>query len=180
MMKKLAAFVVLAMACGAGVGQTSAVGQANQTGQAGQTDSQVLQAILVEMRALHNDVRLSQTTQILLTEMEVQRGVVDKALQKRDDAQNRLTQWQTNAKNLAAQLAQLEENASATSDPVQKKRITDQEENLKASIANMKNLEQAVENALPDAESALRKEQDTLSGIQDQLDAVVRKLQPVQ
>src|ERR1039458_4872057 len=101
MMKKLAAAVVAGvLGCGVGFGQTPT-----------QTDSQTLQAILVEMRALHNDVRLGTTTQILLTEMEVQRGVVDKALEKRDNARSRVSQLQSTEKNFAAQIAQNEENA---------------------------------------------------------------------
>ena len=145
---------------------------------AAQTDSQTLQAILVEMRALHNDVRLSQTTQILLTEMEVQRGVVDKALEKRDSARSRVSQLQMNEKNFAAQIAQNEENAKATLDAVQQKRMADQETMLKANMANFKSQEDDATSAALDADTALRKEQDKLDGIQDQLNDVVKKLQP--
>ena len=67
----VAAVVLAVLGCGVGLGQTQ--------------DSETLQAILTEMRGMHNDVRLSQTTQILLAEMLMQRGVVDKAMQKRDD-----------------------------------------------------------------------------------------------
>ena len=168
-MKKLAAAVVVGvLGCGMGLGQTPT-----------QTDSQTLQAILVEMRALHNDVRLGQTTQILLTEMEVQRGVVDKALEKRDNARSRVSQLQSTEKNFAAQIAQNEENAKTmTLDPVQQKRFADQAQNLKANMATFKSQEDDAANAQQDAEIALRKEQETLSGIQDQLNDVVKKLQP--
>src|ERR1019366_2640374 len=102
-----------------------------------QTDSQTLQAILVEMRALHNDVRLGTTTQILLTEMEVQRGVVDKAMEKRDNARNRVSQLQMTEKNFAVQIAQNEENAkSMTLDPVRQKQLADQAQMMKANMAN--------------------------------------------
>jgi hypothetical protein len=142
------------------------------------TDSQTLQAILVEMRGIHNDVRLSQTTQILLTEMEVQRGVVDKATEKRDNARGRVTQLQTQQKTGAAQIPRLEESAKATIDPVQQKRIADQIDNMKTTMELFKNQEPDAENALTDAENALRKDQETLSGIQGELDAVVKQLQP--
>lgn len=148
-------------------------------GQAAMTDSQTLQAILVEMRGIHNDVRLSQTTQILLTELEVEHGAVDKALEKRDAARNRLSQVQMNEKSFAAQIAQNEENAKATLDPVQQKRYADQEQMMKQNIANLKNQEPDAEGTLQDAENALRKEQETLQGIQAQLDDVVKQLQPV-
>jgi hypothetical protein len=178
MMKKLAAVVMMgALGCGVGFGQASQGGQGSV---AGQSDAQVLQAILVEMRGLHNDVRLGQTTQILLTELEVQRGVVDKALEKRDNARSRVSQMQVQEKNFAAQIPRLEESAKATLDPVQQKRIEDQIDNMNANMENFKLAEPDAASALADAENALRKEQETLGGIQEQLDEVVKKLQPVE
>jgi len=143
-----------------------------------QTDSQVLQAILVEIRGLHNDVRLSQTTQLLLTELELQQTQVNRAMQKRDDAKNRMSQLQDNEKNIAAQLARFEDSARATNDPQQKQQFTQMQEQMKSQAAMMKAQEPDRANDLQDAEAALRREQDALSGIQDQLNAVVRKLQP--
>jgi len=131
------------------------------------------------MRGIHNDVRLGQTTQILLTEMEVQRGVVDKAVEKRDGQRNRVSQLQLNEKNFAVQIEQDDENLKTTLDPVLQKRLADQQQNLKQNMANFKTQEQDAASALQDAESTLRKEQETLSGIQDQLNEVVKKLQPV-
>jgi chromosome segregation ATPase len=172
-MKTLAAAMVVVLGCGVMWGQGSAA-----AGSPAMTDSQTLQAILVEMRGIHNDVRLSQTTQILLTEMEVQRGVVDKATEKRDNARGRVTQLQTQEKNFAAEIPRLEESAKTTLDPVQQKRFADQIENMKSNIENFKNQGPDAANVLADAENALRKEQETLSGIQGELDAVVKQLQP--
>ena len=58
------------------------------SGQTSQSDSQTLQQILVEIRGMHNDVRLSQTTQILLTEYQVQQSAVTRATQHRDASSN--------------------------------------------------------------------------------------------
>jgi len=167
-MKQISALVLLGILC-----------TLPGSGQAPQTDSQTLQAILVEMRGIHNDVRLGQTTQILLTEMEVQRGVVDKAVEKRDGQRNRVSQLQLNEKNFAVQIEQDDENLKTTLDPVLQKRLADQQQNLKQNMANFKTQEQDAASALQDSESTLRKEQETLSGIQDQLNEVVKKLQPV-
>lgn len=171
-MTKLGVVAALAalgvLGCGVGLGQTPT-----------QTDSQTLQAILVEMRGMHNDVRLSQSSQILLAEMLMQHAVVDKAMEKRDDARNRASQLQTNEKNFAAQIAQDEDNAkSMTLDEVRQKQLADQETMLKAQLANFKSQEQDLANAALDADAALRKEQDALDNIQAQLDAVVKQLQP--
>jgi len=168
-MKQISALVLLGILC-----------TLPGSGQAPQTDSQTLQAILVEMRGIHNDVRLGQTTQILLTEMEVQRGVVDKAVEKRDGQRNRVSQLQLNEKNFAVQIEQDDENLKTTLDPVLQKRLADQQQNLKQNMANFKTQEQDAASALQDSESTLRKEQETLQGIQDQLNEVVKKLQPVE
>jgi hypothetical protein len=169
-MKKFVAVVVMAvLGCRMGWAQTSA---------ASGPDAPVLQEILTEMRGIHNDVRLSETTQILLTELEVQRGAVDKTMEKRDSARTRLSQLQMNEKNFTTQAARLEETAKTTLDPVQYKRIEDQMENMKTTASTMKDQEPDAVTALQDAEGALRKEQETLDGIQDQLNNVVKLLQP--
>ena len=148
-------------------------------GQANPPDSQTLKEILTEIRGLHNDVRLSQTTQILLTELEVQQTAVNRAMQKRDDLKSRASQLQANQQNLAAQLAQFQQRTDATLDPVQKKQFVQMQEQFTNQLANMKRQDVDIANDLAQAESALRKEQDTLENIQGQLDDVVRKLQPV-
>jgi hypothetical protein len=150
-----------------------------QQAQPAMTDSQTLQAILVEMRGLHNDVRLSQTTQILLTELEVEQTSVARYMQKRDDARNRLSQMQANEKNMTQQLLRYDDPSNTTMDPQQRKQMAQMIENIKATMPAVKSQIQDSTNDLQDAENALRKEQDTLAGIQDQLNAVVKKMQPV-
>jgi hypothetical protein len=160
------------------VGVVGSMGAARGFAQAGQSDSQTLQAILVEMRAMHDDVRLSQMTQILLTELEVQQTTVNRSMQKRDDAKNRISQVQDNEKNIAEQMTRFEEAATTALDPQQKDRMKQMQDQMKSTLANLKTQEPERANDLLDAETALRKEQDTLAGIQDQLNEVVKKLQP--
>ena len=148
-------------------------------GQAIQTDSQTLQAILVEMRGLHNDVRLSETTQILLTELGIQQTAVNRASQRRDTLKSDVAQIQAQQKNIALELAQFEEKDRGTIDPAQKKQLTQMQEQRRSYLAIMKTQDQDRANDLQEAESALRKEQDSLAVIQDQLNDVVKKLQPV-
>jgi archaellum component FlaC len=147
-------------------------------GQTDKTDSQTLQDILSELRGIHNDVRLNQTTQILLAEMETQRSVVDKAMQKRDDLRTNVSQVQANLTSMTTQLANLDDNSNAPTDPLQKARAEQMQQNFALQIPMMKQRMQELSNELLDAESSVRKEQDTLSGIQDQLNDVVKKLQP--
>jgi cysteinyl-tRNA synthetase len=146
--------------------------------QAGQTDSQTLQAILAELRGMHNDVRLSATSQILLTELQLQQTAVDKAAQRRDELQNQVTQLEANQKNMATQLANLEANPATTTDSPQARQIQQMKDNIKAQSAAQKTQEDLRTNDLLDAEGSLRKAQDTLADIQDQLNTIVKKLQP--
>ena len=87
-------------------------------------------------------------------------------MQKRDDLRNRVSQIQSNEKNFAAQIAQMEDTAKPTIDAVQLKRITDQEPVMKANLVNFKTQEQDQANALLDADTALRREQEALDNIQ--------------
>jgi hypothetical protein len=147
-------------------------------GQTNQSDSQTLQQILVEIRGMHDDVRLGQTTQILLTEYQVQQGAVTRAAQHRDDLRARLTQIQSTLKMYDTQISQNDENADKTIDPTQKKQLADSADRFKSMMGSMKKQEQDTTNDLQDAENALAKEQSTLRSIQSRLDDVVRQLQP--
>jgi hypothetical protein len=166
-MKSVAALVLVV-----GLGVGAAYGQASPS------DTQTLQAILAELRGMHNDLRLSQTMQILLAEMQLQQSVVNKAQDKRDSLKNSLDQVQLQEKNIPQQIAQFEERADASIDPAQKKQMLQVEEQIKGQLPMLKSQEQERSNDLVDADNKLRKEQDALSGIQDQLNTVVKKLQP--
>jgi predicted nucleic acid-binding Zn-ribbon protein len=167
-MKRLAAVAVMVLGCGVGWGQAN--------GTAAMSDSQTLQAILAELQGMHADVRRSQTTEILLTELVVGRGAVEKATEKRDNARSRVSQIQSTQKTLAAQAAQLEQSAQSTMDQAQQTRVAQQQQMLKSNVENFKSQEVDAASALLDAENSLRKEQETLDGIQGQLNDMVQKL----
>jgi exonuclease VII small subunit len=146
--------------------------------QTNQTDSQTLRDILTEMRAIHNEVRLSESTQILLTELGIQQTAVNRATERRDELRSRVSQSQTNQRELTLRLTRAQESADAATTPETKKNFVDMQENLKSSIASLKRQELEQSNNLQEAESLLRKEQLTLDDIQAQLNDVVKKLQP--
>jgi hypothetical protein len=166
-MRKIAAFAVFAI-----------VGVVPGLAQTEQTDSQTLQGILTEMRGIHNDLRLGTTSQILLTELSVQQTAVDHAMQRRDDAQSKLSQVQLNQKNIATQLANIEANATSVTDSAQVKQLQQFKDNLKAQTETMKAEESQRSNEVLDADGVLRKAQLTLEEIRGQLNDVVKKLQP--
>jgi hypothetical protein len=147
-------------------------------GQANLTDSQTLQALLVEVRELHNDVRLSESSQILLAELQLQQSAVTRAMQRRDNLRAQVSQVQEQERVMVAQIAQFEGRESSTIDTAQKKQMAQMQEQFKAQVANLKAQEPERANELADGENALRKEQTTLDNIQGQLDDVMKKLQP--
>jgi DNA repair exonuclease SbcCD ATPase subunit len=143
-----------------------------------QTDSQTLQALLAEVRALHNDVRLGQASQILLTELGLQQTQVNRAVQKRDDSKAKLSQAQTTRKQVADMVTILEDHPETVADAARKDEIAQMQTNYKSQLGALKSMEDDASNSLQDAETALRKEQETLGNIQAQLDAVMKQLQP--
>jgi chromosome segregation ATPase len=145
--------------------------------QANPADSPTLQAILTEVRAIHNEVRLSQTTQLLLTELEIQQTAVDRAIQRRDDLRSKVRQIQIDQKDVSGRLANFPENFSEAT-AQETKDAADMRESLRGSLEGLKAQELDRQNDLQDAESALRRQQATLDGIEAQLSDVVRKLQP--
>jgi chromosome segregation ATPase len=145
--------------------------------QTNQTDSQTLQAILTEVRAIHNDVRLSQTTQLLLTELEIQQTAVNRTTQRRDDFRSKVLEIQAHEKEVAERLDRF--HPEAEPNPALKKEVADMQESLKNELEGLKSQELQRSNDLQDAESSLRREQATLDNIQAQLNDVVKKLQPV-
>jgi hypothetical protein len=178
-MRYVAALVLLVgLAVGPGWGQAVPADEPVHAPLAGQTDSATLSAILTEIRGIHKDVRLSETTQILLTEMEVQQGVVDKALAKRDAARQRQQQVQDQERQMVLQAARIDDQLTTVTDPQQKRQLAQMQDQFKQQQTMLKSQEPDRANDLAEAESTLRKEQDTLAGIQDQLNTVVAKLQP--
>ncbi len=145
--------------------------------QANQTDSQTLQAILTEVRAIHNEVRLSQTTQLLLTELGIQQTAANRATQRRDDLRAKLSQVQANQKELVERLARFQEIFEAATDPENKKDGAANRDGIKSELEIVNSQARDVSNDLQEAESSLRREQSTLNNIQGQLGDVVKKLQ---
>ena len=147
--------------------------------QTSQSDSQTLKDILTEMRAIHADVRLSETTQILLTELQLQQVTATTALHHRDDVRSDLNQVQLREKSITAEIARLDDPSSdGTLDPVRKKQLADQSVSMKTGLAFTKTREIQLTNDLQEAEGQLSTEQSKLAQIQAQLDDQIKRLQP--
>ncbi|HEV2646595.1 MAG TPA: hypothetical protein VGU46_09545 [Acidobacteriaceae bacterium] len=148
-------------------------------GLAQSNEAETLNSILAEVRALHADVRLSQSSQILLAELQLQQSSVNAAVQRRDSAREKLNQTQSQEKFLTVNIARLENpNSEPTLDPIRKKQLTDELDRFKAQLATYKSQEVQVANDLQDAETRFSGEKRKLDAIQSQLDDLMKKLQP--
>jgi predicted nucleic acid-binding Zn-ribbon protein len=145
----------------------------------GETDPQTLRAILVELRALHNDVRLTAISQIQLTELQTQQAVVNAATERVSNARLQLSNLQSDEKRAAADVSRAEDLVSGATDASVKAAISQEIDHLRAGLAGLKSKEEGLDTSLQEAEGQLRAAQDTLDGIQKDLDATVKKLRPV-
>jgi uncharacterized phage infection (PIP) family protein YhgE len=154
--------------------QSAAQSQAQTT----RSDSQTLQAILSEIRAIHEDVKVTQSTQILLTELEVQQTVVNRAMQRLDEAQAVLRDIRDGRQHAADQLARANDALDQTTDPQKKKQWAEEVNAEKDHVADMQRDEQERSDAIPALQQRLRDAQDSLDAIQNQLNAIVKRLNP--
>jgi len=143
------------------------------------SDSQTHQAILAEIRAIHQEVKVTQTTQILLTELEIQQTVVNRATQRVDEAQLRLSDIKTAERDNAGEQARIKERLDQTiTDPNEAQALADKAAELKHNAATLAALDLERTSTLQSAQLQLKDAQDALDDIQNQLNAIVKQLTP--
>jgi septal ring factor EnvC (AmiA/AmiB activator) len=89
--------------------------------QTSQADSQTFQAILTEIREIHEELRVTETTQILLAEMQMQQSQVNRAEQRVDEAQSKLSQLKTDRRYFEGKLARSEDALRQDTEPLKQK-----------------------------------------------------------
>src|SRR2546428_11236927 len=151
-------------------------------GQTTSTDSRTLQALLVEVRQLRQDLQTitvaTQRAQILLYRLQVQEGAVARASQRLDDARAKLAETQSARKKLAAQIKSSEDFVSNTENsPGDRKQIEGWLPQGKARLESLESEEQQGQTREIEAEEQQRMEQAKLSGLQDQLDRIEKVLE---
>jgi hypothetical protein len=143
-----------------------------------ESDSQTLREILVEIQAIHDDMRVTQRTQIVLTEYEMQQSVVNHATENVDNARAKLVDIQRDEKLIASDVGHAEDQLSEASDPDEKKHIAEVIERDKANIAAAKIEERERTTTLQQMEERLQTAQDSLDNIQNELNAIISRLRP--
>ena len=151
-------------------------------GQSASTDSQTLQALLVEVRQLRHDLQTTtiaaQRAQILLYRLQGQEAAVTRAWQKLDDARARITETQSNRTRVTSDIKQNEDFVSgAENSPSERKQVEESLTQLKGKLASLENEEQQRQTREIEAEDQLRTERAKLGELQDQLDRLEKVLE---
>ena len=170
-MKMIRGAVVIAILC---LMATAAGHAQNQD-----TDAQTLKAILVELRAIHQDMQVTETTQLLVAELQMQQGVVTRTTETADNARDRLNNVRNARQQLTTNIEHLQDRLDNTTNADDKASLSRQIESLKSNVDSLKNSERDSDAKLQDMQQRLRDAQDKLAGIEAELNAAIGRLAPV-
>ena len=157
----------------------AAIGQAAPPAHAASSDSQTLQALLNEVRALRQELRASlsrtQSMQILLSRLQIQEGVKARATDRFNEARQKLLDAQIHQKELAIEQKRLEDSPPAT-DPQEQSDLLDRLNHVKSDLEVTGHAVQQQQAAQIQAEQQLQEEQDKSNALESQLDEFVRSM----
>jgi uncharacterized coiled-coil DUF342 family protein len=148
------------------------------TAQTQNSDSQTLRQILAEVRAIHEDMRLSESTQFLLAEFQLQQGIVIRALQDTDNARTQLNGIHRDQKQIAAELDRLQDQFDKSANPEERNAITHDLEQHKSNLAGLNTAERDWNATLSEMQQRLQSAQDKLAGIESELNSAIARLSP--
>src|SRR6516225_8577530 len=141
-------------------------------------DAPLTQALLTEIRQLRHDLQTTAATiqrvQIVMYRLQAESALMDRAMQRLDQARAACSQGQMQRKRLAAQIEQAEtrkRNAQSLSD---QKAAEVMLSNLKASDEMWAGQEQECQIEQTEAETEFRAEQAKMNDLQAQLDKLDR------
>ncbi|MGA2099851.1 MAG: hypothetical protein ABSG34_02055 [Candidatus Sulfotelmatobacter sp.] len=144
------------------------------------SDPQTLQAILTEVRALRQELRVSlarvQTSQILLSRLQMQEGSVARASEHLNDARSKLSEMGVRKKEITAEVKRLEDALGAEENLQQQKELQDRINHGKSELEVTADTEQQCQAAEIQADQQLRAEKDKLSALEAQLDELIRSM----
>ena len=151
-------------------------------GQTGPSDSQVLQALLSEVRQLHRDLQATtitaQRTQILLYRLQGQEAAVARASQRLDEAREMHAGAQAECKQLAAEIKKHEELIGNMQTPAaQRKVLEDRLSQEGARLESFEAQERQEQTREIEAQQQLRTEENALAELRDRLDRLDKSLE---
>lgn len=147
--------------------------------QTAHSDSQTLDAILAELKEIHHELRSTQAMQTLLAELGAKQSVVNQAVERVDRERSNLIQIQADQGRTSGELVRAQDKLDHSSDPTEQKQLNEEVGRLKTNISTFKIQEQARHSAVDESQQRLRDSQDALQEVQEQLDAMTKKLTQV-
>ena len=143
-------------------------------------DTQALQALVTEIRQLRQDMQatniVTQRVQIVLYRLQMQTSLLTSAASRLDEARTSLGKAQSDRKQIADRVPQLEESVKSMQDPKERKNLEDMLAGTKMQLEHMIADEQRLQSRETDAATQFRSEQGKLADLQDQLDRLDRVL----
>jgi len=160
---RLLNIVLLLALAGSGAGQTAP------------TDSQTLQAILVELRQLRQELRtksaMAARAQVALYRLQRQDEAVARARRQVDDIRSKVAKLETDKNNKALEIQQGKAATSRSPNPEAEQNFTEVVlPSLKSQLELLQKQEQQARAEEAEAELQLRDEQTKLDGLNDLLD----------
>ena len=148
--------------------------------QSASPDTQALQALVAEIRQLRQDMQattiVTQRVQIVLYRLQTQTSLVTSAASRLDDARSSLGRTQSDRKQIADRVPQMEESVKSMQDPKERKNMEDALVGTKMQLEHLTADEQRLQSREIDAETQFRTEQGKLADLQDQLDRLDKVL----
>lgn len=147
-------------------------------GQATPTETQTLQALLVEVHQLRQDLQTAaaaaRRAQILIYRLYAQESVVAHASQRLDEAKSMLDQFQNHKKWNVLQIKDYEDSRDSAENAMERKRLDDLISHLKSEMEGLATLEQEAQTKEMELAEQLRIEQAKLDRLQAELDQLDR------
>lgn len=147
--------------------------------QAPDTDAQTLRQILAELRAIHQDMRVTETTQLLVAELQMQQSVVNRATENADNARTKLNGIRLDQKQVTDELARTEDRLDKAQNADERAALSQDVDRHKSNLAALKNAERDANTILQDMEQRLQNAQDKLASIEEELNAAISRLGPL-
>ena len=142
-------------------------------------DSQTLHQILAELRSMHEDMRVTETTQLLVAELEMQQSVVNRAIESADNARSKLDGILIDQKQLTAEIERGEDQMDKAPNPDEKNAFAQETDRRKANLETLKGIEQQARTTQQEMDQRLQNAQDKLATIEAELNSAISRLGPV-
>lgn len=152
---------------------------ATSHGQNQDADSQTLKAILAELRAIHQDIQVTETTQLLVAELQMQQGVVNRATESFDSAREKLDEVHRSEQQLEADLERTQDAINKTTNLDVKGALQEHGKQLMSNTDLLKKAERDSNANLQDMQQRLHAAQDKLASIETELSVAAARLGPL-